>query len=230
MIKNCETCGAEIHVYPSTAARKRFCSKKCLSDWQSKNMSGENSVHWKGGPTASMDRESKVCSKCGEEKPMRMFQRRSDGGPKPECKACSAEMSKRYAAAHKAELRAKQAEYARANRDRLIEARRQRRKDNPEERTAQHYRKAYGMTLQQVDAMIASQGGRCACCGDILLPGHKTHVDHDHVTGQVRGVLCRWCNLAEGNLKGSALRAEKLAAYLRRNAPALKLVADGGSK
>ena len=101
MIKNCETCGAEILVYPSTASRKRFCSKKCLSDWQSKNMSGENSVHWKGGPAAALTRESKVCSKCGETKPTSDFHKGSDGGVKPECKSCTASMFKRYAATRK---------------------------------------------------------------------------------------------------------------------------------
>lgn len=40
------------------------------------------------------------------------------------------------------------------------------------------------------------QKGRCALCGIIL--GDKLNVDHDHITGKVRGLLCRDCNIALG--------------------------------
>lgn len=60
--------------------------------------------------------------------------------------------------------------------------------------------------------------GQCIRCGI------TTHVDHDHETGQVRGLLCSRCNTAEGCLLGSPIRAERLAAYLRKHAPKLKLV------
>ena len=39
-------------------------------------------------------------------------------------------------------------------------------------------------------------------------------VDHDHITGKVRGLLCSNCNLAVGNVLDSALVASKLASYL----------------
>lgn len=84
-------------------------------------------------------------------------------------------------------------------------------------------RKKYGLTLVQLEEMIASQSGRCASCGDDL-EVKRVHVDHDHATGQVRGVLCQRCNLAEGYLRGSPLRARRLAKYLERNAPKLRLV------
>src|SRR5690606_32802259 len=52
-------------------------------------------------------------------------------------------------------------------------------------------RRAYGITPEQVDAMFAAQGGRCAICdGDD--PGRSWSVDHDHVTGAVRGVAGPW--------------------------------------
>lgn len=46
------------------------------------------------------------------------------------------------------------------------------------------------------------QGGKCALCERTLI--HKLGdacLDHDHVTGQVRGVLCRACNGVEGKIK-----------------------------
>jgi|ERR1035437_4947055 hypothetical protein len=53
----------------------------------------------------------------------------------------------------------------------------------------------YGLLPGMFDAMLEAQEGACACCGDLLVGGRATHIDHDHVTGDVRGVVCRTCNL-----------------------------------
>jgi len=61
--------------------------------------------------------------------------------------------------------------------------------------------KRYGLTQEQVDAMVAQQGGICAICGGP--PGTKGfHIDHDHTTGEVRGLLCGSCNVGVGWLEG----------------------------
>jgi hypothetical protein len=51
----------------------------------------------------------------------------------------------------------------------------------------------YGITSDQYEAMLAYQGGVCWICGN---PPKKTrlHVDHDHKSGLVRGLLCWSCN------------------------------------
>jgi 5-methylcytosine-specific restriction endonuclease McrA len=82
----------------------------------------------------------------------------------------------------------------------------------------------YKIGAAELLRLMREQDGKCAVCGDPLGPGRGTHVDHDHETGQVRGLLCRDCNLAEGMLHGSALRARKLAAYIEKHAPQLRLV------
>jgi hypothetical protein len=48
----------------------------------------------------------------------------------------------------------------------------------------------YGVTLPMWDAMLATQNGLCAICGE----KPPTDIDHDHVTGKVRGLLCSYCN------------------------------------
>jgi len=53
----------------------------------------------------------------------------------------------------------------------------------------------------------------CFACGKTDLSGREHNIDHDHETGQLRGVLCRDCNLALGALDDSSARAFSLAEY-----------------
>lgn len=60
----------------------------------------------------------------------------------------------------------------------------------------------YGTTNDELATMLASQQNRCAICRSREPGGSGDwHIDHDHVTGQVRGLLCSMCNLAIGLLK-----------------------------
>lgn len=55
------------------------------------------------------------------------------------------------------------------------------------------------LTPEQAEVVLANyQGRRCAICTTTLNPGRSTHVDHDHFTGMIRGLLCSRCNVAEG--------------------------------
>jgi hypothetical protein len=56
----------------------------------------------------------------------------------------------------------------------------------------------FGITLADFDAMLAAQGGGCAICGRSAPEGTSLHVDNDHETGAVRGLLCFTCNGALG--------------------------------
>jgi hypothetical protein len=49
--------------------------------------------------------------------------------------------------------------------------------------------KGLGVTDDQYDAMLQAQGGGCAICGS-RPKTRRLHVDHDHATGRVRGLLC----------------------------------------
>lgn len=68
-------------------------------------------------------------------------------------------------------------------------------KDNPERYRNQNLKKRYGITVEQVDEMVEAVGGRCPGCLRIT---EDWHVDHNHDTGEVRGVLCGNCNRAAG--------------------------------
>ena len=55
-------------------------------------------------------------------------------------------------------------------------------------------RKAYGISGAQLDACLLQQGYQCCVCKGAV--DRMSAIDHCHDTGEVRGVLCRGCNLA----------------------------------
>lgn len=58
-------------------------------------------------------------------------------------------------------------------------------------------KKKYGLTLDQFDELLASQHGACAICLREQV-GMRLHIDHDHSTGKIRGLLCSNCNTGLG--------------------------------
>lgn len=78
-------------------------------------------------------------------------------------------------------------------------------------------RRNYGITLEDFDRMATVQDGRCAICGRVPQGKHnqgRLHVDHDHRTGRVRGLLCSHCNRGLGFLGDSPETLCRAAAYL----------------
>ena len=75
--------------------------------------------------------------------------------------------------------------------------------------------KKYGISMKERDAMIALQGGCCASCGDTFAEAssRQIHVDHSHVTGAVRGILCHGCNVSLGLMRDDPHRIRGLLAY-----------------
>jgi hypothetical protein len=60
------------------------------------------------------------------------------------------------------------------------------------------YRQRYGITLADYDRMCEEQGGLCKICGNPPGSRQRLAVDHDHDTGEVRGLLCTPCNAQLG--------------------------------
>lgn len=56
--------------------------------------------------------------------------------------------------------------------------------------------KKYGLTVEQFEQMVEQQGDQCAICRRTFTA--EPHIDHDHVTGQVRALLCTTCNTGLG--------------------------------
>lgn len=52
----------------------------------------------------------------------------------------------------------------------------------------------YGIDLDIYNTMIKKQNNKCALCLKLLKLDRSTHVEHDHLTGKVRGIVCSSCN------------------------------------
>lgn len=70
----------------------------------------------------------------------------------------------------------------------------------------------YGLTLEQVKEMVTRQGGLCALCHEPL--PERFHIDHDHGTGAVRGLLHDQCNRGLSLFGDNVRRIELAVVYL----------------
>jgi hypothetical protein len=80
-------------------------------------------------------------------------------------------------------------------------------------------RNVYGITPERFDEMYFEQGGKCAICSKELHLNedgyNELHVDHDHATQYVRGLLCSRCNLAIGQFEDSITFLQRAVLYLQ---------------
>lgn len=81
-----------------------------------------------------------------------------------------------------------------------------------------HLLRKFGITLKEAEELLARQGGVCAICHKAITDrrGYSAHVDHDHGTGAVRGILCLNCNTGLGSFQDDISRLEAAIEYLRR--------------
>lgn len=138
---------------------------------------------------------TRVCRTCGERKPMEAFYFANGGRHRRRrCKSC------------------------------VDQATRDRRAADPEKYRAMDKFSAlkgkYGLTRADYAALLASQDGRCAICSNPLADEERVpHVDHDHSSGRVRGLLCFLCNTALGKFRDDPDLLRAAIAYLERTTP-----------
>lgn len=152
--------------------------------------------------------EEKTCTKCKESKPVgEFFSNYRQGGQHRKasswCKTCHGRTSTervRHRRETEPGFREKERTYCRTRR----------------------FLKKYGMTPEDYEDVFEWQGRRCAICrteANIKVLGNEKlfAVDHDHSTGQIRGLLCDPCNRGIGLLKDDPSILRQAADYLERN-------------
>ena len=85
-----------------------------------------------------------------------------------------------------------------------------------------YLKRNYNITLEQYNTMFIFQGGVCAICGCPEITKVKNvikrlSVDHNHITGKVRGLLCMKCNQALGLLNENPVIIKSLLRYIIKN-------------
>lgn len=110
--------------------------------------------------------------------------------------------------------------YSAANAETIRERKREYTKRTVAQRRNKRLEDMYGITAAEYDAMAAAQDGCCAICsGEPLGRGNRLHIDHDHASGKIRGLLCTRCNTAIGHLQDSPDICRAAAEYLEQNLP-----------
>lgn len=104
------------------------------------------------------------------------------------------------------------------NRDRIVERQRQYREKNKAiinaKQNINYYRYKYGLSIEEVDKLVADQNNMCAGCQVVFTELLYPCVDHCHTTNKVRGILCNPCNMALGIIKDNPETLRRLANYL----------------
>lgn len=177
---------------------------------------------------------TKTCTKCGETKPLSEFGRRakSEDGLNYWCRDCCSKQHKEYYEQNAEAQRARTRKYDAEHREERIAYAKKYNAEHAEERSAYsiqyraehkeataagHLRRTYGITLDDYDAMLETQGGGCAICGKMPEEhGARLHVDHDHETDEVRGLLCRNCNAGLGWFLDSPGLCKTAMLYLQK--------------
>jgi hypothetical protein len=72
----------------------------------------------------------------------------------------------------------------------------------------------YGLTVEEFDMMYNEQEGKCACCNKHF--DVTPHIDHNHLTNKVRGLLCPNCNKAIGLVYEDIDILNNIITYLKK--------------
>jgi len=125
----------------------------------------------------------------------------------------------KYRIENREKISASQTEYRAKNKEKLKSKNREYYKNNGERvracaRKSKMIRK-YGITPEVYKDMFVYQEGACAICGTPPPIDRKLAVDHDHLTGKVRGLLCQKCNVVLGGANDSIEILTKAIKYLK---------------
>jgi hypothetical protein len=86
-----------------------------------------------------------------------------------------------------------------------------------------HLKKTYGITMEDYDIILASQGGKCAIHGGGTSRRHFA-VDHNHKNGNVRGLLCASCNGALARFRDNITVLRRAVRYMKSDGAAVREV------
>lgn len=175
---------------------------------------------------------TKTCTKCGIDQ--ELFEFRKDktkkDGRHSACNTCNNKWQREWYLKNKDKARQQANKSYKLNREKILKRRKQARKTNPEkfrleakkrynpEISKEHSWKKAGiknMNMTRYRELYKKQEGKCAICKKhSALFKRKLNVDHNHQTGEVRGLLCDSCNRGIGYLRDSIELLQSAKDYL----------------
>jgi len=142
---------------------------------------------------------SRECRKCSENKDLSLFPTASDclDGRKWTCRVCINSRRSNIRLEDPNAHNSKRRDYT-----------------SSEVGRSSYLNKQFGITLNDYNVLFEYQGGLCAVCRKPEVQGRSLSVDHCHTTLEIRGLLCRNCNLGIGHFKDDWNLLIKAACYL----------------
>ena len=147
----------------------------------------------------------KICSKCKKKKDLSEFSKDSyqKNGLRCWCRECCKKRREKYYSVPE-------------NKAKLVQQvlkSREHHKEQYRELQRKYGLSKFNLTIEDYDCLLNLQNGVCAICGqEESIPNKRLAVDHDHKTGEVRGLLCTSCNTKLGWYEK---QKENLEAYLK---------------
>lgn len=157
---------------------------------------------------------TKICSKCGEEKPLKEFYKNREN-LRPDCKSCGYKINAIYRSTER-------------GRNNKILATRRWKKTEKGKQAALRYanskkgrvstlkkriKYAYGLSLEAHAQLMEKANNSCEICQSSA----KICIDHDHKTGKIRGILCDLCNKGLGLFSDNAQFLSNAIKYLEES-------------
>lgn len=149
---------------------------------------------------------TKVCKDCKTEKPLDEYfnDKGFKSGKMAICKACKQAKTLAWRKDNKPKYNALAVRW---------------RDKNPEKQHATDIKRIYGLSIERYNEMLTEQACKCKICGkqhDPSIKRGRLYVDHDHQTGEVRGLLCGACNSAIGYFQDKTEVLYKAIDYLKK--------------
>ena len=189
------------------------------------SMGGRAFVSWS-------NMETRICHKCNRTLTPDCFNKTSP----TKCKECRREYNQKYLKENKEKIRASHNAYLSTHREQNKEnsskfyyshkleqdlKSKQYDLEHLEERRDRTLDVLYGITQLDYERIYSMQGGKCAICGKAETARaskssrpKRLSVDHDHKTGEIRGLLCNSCNTAIGHLRENPVTLINAANYI----------------
>lgn len=145
---------------------------------------------------------NKTCTRCNQLKPINLFPcvSKTNKKPRSQCKQCCAE-KQRQIYANKPE------QYRNYSRKRRVKY------NNIHKRIANL--RTFGLIIEDYETMLQAQNNQCAICGTVqCTSGKRLAIDHCHLTGKIRGLLCLRCNQAIGKFNDNYFLLQQAADYV----------------